>query len=363
GALHPHIAIATKPNEMTPRQLLTLGQDIESYWFDLLFELKEKTGVDVFERGCRGGGTWRYNPGKWQSKSELVTKSVAAYLSKYASKGAATKHQNDLDNLAVRGISAPIPSRWWGCSRNILGLIKSWRFKHTIPVAWLADPELQNMLYSTLQGEYLDLAQSENNVSHKGCITKYNEVIERALGYRFAVVRNNRTIINGETEVYWYKSDVFAEIHAQIKAISEIIYKPIPTQKSTAPKRVVGSSVLLSIADNNGARRINSEIKITGVDPGSGLIVDLEQFCWYQEWQNMQDSWWKAETFRMADEEIEWSSKVWSIWFDSLRNNLNRQNEYDLMFGNPSPPKEIGEWEMISALAASWEVEKEYREM
>jgi hypothetical protein len=363
GALHPHIVIAAKPSEMAMDQLLGFGEKLKNHWYKMLLKLEKTTGVDVFQRATRYGvSTWRDRPDKWQSDVMPASKSVAAYISKYASKDAATKHQKALDTLAARGIEKSLPKRFWGCSRNIMKIVRSWRFKHTIPVAWLADPEIEKMLYSTLEGGYLELAQSDNKAPHNSCITKYNEVIERALGYRFAVVKNNRTIINGETEVYWYKPDVFAEIHGQIKAISEINYKAVPTQKSTSPKRVVGSSVLSAIADDNGIRRINAEIKIIGVDPGNGLIVDLEQFCWYQEWQNMQDSWWKNETFRMADEEVEWSAKVWSIWFDNLRNNLNRENEYDLMFGNQSPPKEIGEWEMIEALCASWEVEKEYRE-
>ena len=356
GALHPHIVIAAKPSDIAMDELMEFGEKLKNHWYKMLLKLEKTTGVDVFERDTRyGTATWRYSPEQWQSKVIPAEKSVAAYISKYASKDAATKHQKALDTLAARGIEKALPRRWWGCSRNIMALIKSWRFKHTIPVAWLSDPEIEKMLYSVLQGEHLELAQSEDNLSYK----TYDKILERALGYRFTVVRDDRVIINGETEVYWFKPEIFSEIHGQIKAISEINYQAVPTPKSTSPKRVIGNSVLSLIANDNGTRRIAWDVKVTGVDPGTGMIVDFEQFLCYQDWQEMQDPWWREETFRMADEEIEWSAKVWQIYLNELR-TLTKQNEYELRFGNQAQARELGLWEEVAAQTAIHEMMMDY---
>lgn len=367
GALHPHICLSAKPSEMSKRQLLTLGQELESYWFDLLFELLDKTGVDVFERNARYGlKTWRYSPHKWQSRVEMVTKSVAAYLSKYASKGAANEHQKAIDGLEAKGVQIFLPSRWWGCSRNIHQLIKSWRFKYTFPIAWMDDPEIVDLIYSIIEGKYLSPPVDINtNLSTIGlesdCLTLYDNILERSLGYRFDVIRNNRSVIHGETEIYWYNPAIFAEIHGQIKALCESEFIAIPSDKFSSPKRVTSHSVLSRIIDSQHERRTQQEIKITGVEPGTGMIVDFEQFICHRDWQSMQDPWYCNETFRMADEEIEWSAKVLSIWFNQLR-DMNKQNEYDYQFGNQSPISRIGDWQMIEALSNSHELEKNYRD-
>ena len=368
GALHPHICLSAKPSDMTRRQLLTLGQELESYWFDLLFELLDRTGIDVFERSARYGlKTWRYSPHKWQSKVMMVKKSVAAYLSKYASKGAANEHQKAVDKLEARGVQISLPSRWWGCSRNINKLIQSWRFKFTFPIAWADDPEIMDLIYSIIQGEYLENTGYVNRVdlpnplSESGCMTVYDNIIERCLGYLFDVIRNNRSVIHGEVEAYWYNTVVFPVIHGQLKAVCESEFIAIPSEKFSSPKRVTSHSVLSRIIDSQHERRTQQEIKITGVEPGTGMIVDFEQFLCHQDWQEMKDPWWREETFRMADEEIEWSAKVWTIWFNQLR-DMNKQNEYDYQFGSQTPIREIGEWQMIEALSSSWELEQKYRD-
>ena len=73
----------------------------------------------------------------------------------------------------------------------------------------------------------------------------------------------------------------------------------------------------------------------------------------------MQDPWWREETFRMADEEIEWSAKVWQIYLNELR-TLTKQNEYELRFGNQGKARELGLWEEVAAQTAIHEMMMDY---
>ena len=368
GALHPHVVVAGKPSEISPEDLLAFGNKLKDHWFKMLLKLEKKTGVDVFARNSRYGvSTWKYSPDEWQHWVEMAKHSVAAYISKYASKEATDKHEKALDNLAAMGIELALPKRWWGSSQNVKDEAKKLHFKFTFPMAWMDDPEIMDLIYSIIQGKYLEntgyvnCVDLPNPLPENGCMTVHDNILERSLGYRWDVSRNNRSVIHGETEIYWYNPAIFTEIHGQFKALLESEFIAIPSEKFSSPKRVTSTSVLSRVIDSQHQRMTEQEIKITGVEPGTGMIVDFEQFLCHQDWQNMQDPWWKVETFRLADEEIEWSAKVWSIWFNQLR-DMNRQNEYDYQFGNHSPIREIGEWQMIEALSSSWELEKKYRD-
>ena len=367
GALHPHIVVAGKPSEISPEDLLAFGNKLKDHWFKMLLKLEKKTGVDVFVRNSRYGvSTWKYSPDEWQHWVEMAKHSVAAYISKYASKEAADKHQKALDNLADMGIELALPKRWWGSSQNVKDEAKKLHFKITLPIAWADDPEIVNLIYSIIEGKYLsppvDISENLSTIGlESDCLTLYDNILERSLGYRWNVSRNSRTVIHGETEIYWYNSKIFSEIHGQFKALCESEFIAIPSDKFSSPKRVTSNSVLSRIIDSQHERRTQQEIKITGVEPGTGMIVNFEQFICYQDWKNMQDPWWREETYRMADEDAEWSAKVWTIWLDNLR-DMNKQNAYDYQFGNQSPIREIGEWQMIEALSNSWELEKKYRD-
>lgn len=104
GALHLHFAIAG--SDMT--EVKKVAQGLEYMWFELLLELEQKTGVELFRKNRNI--TWRNKPEKWQSHVFPINKSVAAYFSKYAGKSA--------NNQSKHGCKF-FPARWWGSSRAI----------------------------------------------------------------------------------------------------------------------------------------------------------------------------------------------------------------------------------------------------
>lgn len=104
GALHLHFAIAASDINDAKRA----AQKLEYDWFELLLELEEKTGVELFRKNP--GVTWRDRPEKWQSHVACLNKSCAAYFSKYASKS--TDSVSGSNNRYF-------PARWWGSSRAI----------------------------------------------------------------------------------------------------------------------------------------------------------------------------------------------------------------------------------------------------
>jgi hypothetical protein len=102
GALHMHMAIGTKDE----KRAKSIAHMVEFKWFELLLELKEMTGIDVFKYA---GGTWRNSPEKWQSHVAKIEKNLAAYFAKYASK----------DKDSSSGKVKYYPVTWWGRSRDI----------------------------------------------------------------------------------------------------------------------------------------------------------------------------------------------------------------------------------------------------
>lgn len=104
GALHMHFAIAASDINDAKKA----AQKLEYDWFELLLELEAKTGVELFRKNP--GVTWRDRPEKWQSHVAPISKSCAAYFSKYASKST---------NSASGTNNKYFPARWWGSSRAI----------------------------------------------------------------------------------------------------------------------------------------------------------------------------------------------------------------------------------------------------
>jgi hypothetical protein len=111
GALHLHFLLASE------FQVDDLAQILYHAWFRGLEHIENKAGCDLF-------GQWRDRPDIWKlgNKIELIKKSIARYLSKYASKSATT--------ISKFHITA-YPSRFWGSSRNLKSLSASWRVKAT----------------------------------------------------------------------------------------------------------------------------------------------------------------------------------------------------------------------------------------
>lgn len=98
GALHLHYAVYV--HSPSNRELLI--KRFRYQWVRLIKSVGEFAGVDMFNTG-RGFSHLPTSP-KIQAYAQTVNKSVAAYLSKYCSKGHATSE------------SHYCPSRWWGVS-------------------------------------------------------------------------------------------------------------------------------------------------------------------------------------------------------------------------------------------------------
>lgn len=108
GALHLHYAVHIPDRNIAEK----LIHDFKEEWTRLLFNISQKSGVDVFEK--KHGGSWKNYPSMVQTIAQRVNKSVSAYLAKYCGKDCNRKHP---------GFYAPV--RWWGCSRPLLELLRS----------------------------------------------------------------------------------------------------------------------------------------------------------------------------------------------------------------------------------------------
>jgi len=93
----------------------------------LLRKLSTMSGVDVFAKD--ENTTWLHCPQKWQFDSQIVEKSLAGYLSKYASKG-----KGRLGRYSDSGLPWFSPSRWIGMSRNVVEWIREESCSIEIPV-------------------------------------------------------------------------------------------------------------------------------------------------------------------------------------------------------------------------------------
>ena len=173
GALHIHLLVAGQ-------QALTKGiaQSLEYQWWELLWELSEKTGIDIFRKNEKW--SWKYRPDKWQSHCQPIQKSVAAYFSKYASKSA-----NQIP--AAIGKKAPkCPSRWWGCSSHLKNQIALTRTRHSVEVPNSLSTEILEHLQSWLNSRdriktynyHFELGKTANGTNlgwGDVCINYYND--------------------------------------------------------------------------------------------------------------------------------------------------------------------------------------------
>lgn len=107
GALHLHYCCWI-PDPDKRSQVLSRFQ---KQWRRLMLKVSELSGVDTFER--EDGSTWKDDPRYPRCDAQECVSSAAGYLAKYTSKGSGS----------VR--SRFYPSRWYGCSRPLLELMKS----------------------------------------------------------------------------------------------------------------------------------------------------------------------------------------------------------------------------------------------
>lgn len=110
GALHLHLCLY-HPKAGTS---YAMGLRLKEAWFSILMDIDKITGVCSF---TRRGGKECVLPGFWRVDIQPVRKSIAAYVSKYVSKGAATSPSGQLRFTP--------PPRWWGMARGLLRQVKA----------------------------------------------------------------------------------------------------------------------------------------------------------------------------------------------------------------------------------------------
>lgn len=118
GALHLHILIAAQSSITA----LYVGSKIRTAWFNVLNDISLKSGVDMF---CHARGDRCTVKSLWQNDISSVTKNIAAYFSKYASKNTESAKKG----FGGKAVVHPYyPSRWWGCQRLLRAEIEQERF-------------------------------------------------------------------------------------------------------------------------------------------------------------------------------------------------------------------------------------------
>lgn len=134
GALHVHLCVAVA-GELESRRLKARWKN---RWILALEGVSKRSGVDVF--ATAGGGTWRSQ--KWVTRTDVQTvdRSVAAYLSKYLSKGS---------NKCRAACRFP-PSSWWFASSI---LRKSKREERRVTEVLELPPQDALRLFETLGGQ------------------------------------------------------------------------------------------------------------------------------------------------------------------------------------------------------------------
>lgn len=172
GALHLHLLIADPE-----RDLMALGNLLESRWWGLLQSLSRRLNVDIFAKSKTQ--TWKEQPSVWQSHIAPIQKSVAAYFAKYAGKGSSslTKYKG------FRKVYTP--SRWWGSSSTVKAAITEGRQKYSIEVSRTLSKDLVAHIKEFLNNSgklktynyQFDLGKSKNGTNLGGgdvCINYYD---------------------------------------------------------------------------------------------------------------------------------------------------------------------------------------------
>jgi hypothetical protein len=178
GALHLHFAIAARDISDAKR----VAEKLEFDWFELLLELEEKTDVELFRRDPRT--TWRNRPEKWQSHVAPITKSCAAYFSKYAGKSAFSQSAND---------KRYCPSRWWGSSSAVKKSIESERRKWKFEASASCAREIKSILQDFLL--------------EKQPIKTYS------YDFNLGQTKNGTNLGGGEVWIKYYETEDFKKLH------------------------------------------------------------------------------------------------------------------------------------------------------
>lgn len=194
GALHMHMALGSSDGQLAKRA----ADEIEYRWFELLLELREMTGIDVFARSY--GGTWRDQPSEWRSHVAAIAKNLAAYFAKYASK--------DKDTREAERNGTPVrfyPRTWWGRSRDLAAAVREQTIK--VCLNYLTEDEAATWY------QRLDEILSNYNHIREYC---YDFSVERKLKDS----SKKRCYAEGERRIRYYEDDVFEQVKGEVETLA-----------------------------------------------------------------------------------------------------------------------------------------------
>lgn len=125
-ALHLHLVAVCQDEQMG----LLLPDILKSEWLRLLDAISHKSGVDLYARAEKlGGGRWsrqQIEANEHTCKTIRCSKSPAAYLSKYVSKGCLSSDKDFQARFKKGKLPLFYPSSWWSISDSLRGLIKTY---------------------------------------------------------------------------------------------------------------------------------------------------------------------------------------------------------------------------------------------
>lgn len=222
GALHLHICIAAKHEDISMIELEAICHRIKDKWYEVLLEMittKPVTrgnwtgnlpGIDMFE--CRGSTknkhkTWRYRPDIWERGWDIqpIKKSVAKYFAKYASKEAKSGNGFEIQ----KGLN---PSRWWGSNKLVKDEIKNFRYDYTVGYT---EGETEEMLESIFEVHPPIMSYNYDfHIKAKSYKIIEGETPELCLDSETSV-----TVCNGNTKIYYWEPEVFPEVCQLIREL------------------------------------------------------------------------------------------------------------------------------------------------
>jgi hypothetical protein len=135
GALHLHIALY-HPIKETAK---CTGQAIIEKWIQVLKDIQEKSGVDMFVRRDYKSYTSEAN---YQNMNQEMRKSCGGYFSKYAGKSSQTKENSYVHKWA----KIYPPSRFWGSSRNLKQMCRENSFEEILAIGEAIEDKHQDIL-------------------------------------------------------------------------------------------------------------------------------------------------------------------------------------------------------------------------
>lgn len=190
GALHMHLFIGL-PKAFEADNLFG---GIRAVWYGALESVGEKDGVDMFRHR---EGDYCTASQYWQFDAQEVTKSPAAYISKYVSKCA---HAPSTSRERDSGEYQYYPARWSGMSKALRALVEENRFRYCMDA--MSDEEIITEI------DCMDAMLTNPDTTCKyeyHCEIGTNRNSGKAIGTSFR-------------RIYYFRPEVFREWDAMFRA-------------------------------------------------------------------------------------------------------------------------------------------------